>query len=350
MTEKQARILIVDDEELVRKLLSKKLSSEGYLCREAGNAFQAIDALHNSPAELVLLDVKMPGKSGNELLPEILASYPDTAVIMATAVTDTSLAIDCIKQGANDYLTKPLNLDEVAVNVERALERRRLTIENRNYQQQLEKRVVEQTKEIRDSYLNAITALVHALEAKDKYTSGHSQRVAELAVATAGELGMSLESIEKIRLAGLVHDIGKIGLHESVLHKPSTLTEEEFEEVKSHCDVGERILSPVIKDEEILDMVRHHHEWVDGSGYPDGLSGEKMLLGARVLALADAYDAMTSERPYRPVMTDKDACAEIAGGKRTQFDPEVVDAFLRIKEKQSGSADVTAPLIQESLD
>jgi len=261
-----------------------------------------------------------------------------------------------MKLGAYDYITKPFNLDEVVLSVGRALEKRRLVLENRDYQQHLEQKVEEQARKIRASFLNAITSLAYALEAKDRYTSGHSQRVAEMAVATAEELGMSPESVEKIRLAGLIHDIGKIGVRESVLNKRTTLTDEEFQHIKCHCEIGEHILAPIVEDEEILKMVRHHHERYDGTGYPDGLSGEKISLGAKILsvteayvdtvhdetkngalsrnvsilAISDAFDAMTSERPYRKAMSREAACAEIENGKGTQFDPEVADAFLRV--------------------
>ncbi|GAJ10485.1 unnamed protein product, partial [marine sediment metagenome] len=201
MSEKQATILIVDDEEMVRRLLHQKLSSEGYRCEEAGDADQALDELKSKPVALVILDIKMPGKSGTELLPEIKASYPDTAVIMATAITDTRTAIQCMKEGAYDYITKPFNLDEVVLSIDRALEKRRLELENRDYQQHLEQRVEAQARKIRASFLSAITALAYALEAKDKYTSGHSRRVAETSVAIATELGMPQDSIEKIKLA-----------------------------------------------------------------------------------------------------------------------------------------------------
>jgi len=332
MTEKQKTILIVDDEELIRRLLHQKLSGEGYRCEEAGSAEQALDRLRSNTIELVILDIKMPGKSGTELLPEIEANYPDTAVIMATAITDTTTAIQCMKEGAYDYLTKPFNLDEVILSVVRALEKRRLELENRDYRQHLEQKVEEQARKIRASFFNAITALAYALEAKDKYTSGHSQRVTEISVAVARELGMPPDGIGKIRLAGLVHDIGKIGVKESVLSKPGKLTDKEYEHIKSHCDVGERILTPIVEDEEILKAVRHHHERYDGRGYPDGLCGEQIPLGARILAVADAYDALTLERPYREAMSAETAFAEIERGKGTQFDPEVADAFLRIKK------------------
>jgi len=299
MTGKQATILIVDDEAVIRKLLKQKLSGEGYHCQEAGSADQALDKLRSNPVELVLLDIKMPGKSGIELLPEIKANYPDTAVIMATAMTDTSTAVQCMKQGAYDYVTKPFNLDEVALSVDRALEKIKLELENRDYQQHLE------------------------------------QRVAETSVAIAKELGMPQDDIERIRLAGLIHDIGKIGVRESVLNKPGKLTDEEFQHIKYHCETGERILAPIVDDKEILEVVRHHHERYDGTGYPDGVSGEQIPLGARILAVADTHDAMTSERPYREAMSDETACAEVKRGKSTQFDPEVADAFLRTRKSVS---------------
>lgn len=329
MTGKREGILIVDDEELVRELLYQKLSGEGYQCQKAGSAAQALDELKSNPVALVILDIKMPGKSGMELLPDLRVKYPDTAVIMATAIADAGTAIRCMRGGAYDYITKPFNLDEVVLSVGRALERRRLELENRDYQQHLEQRVEEQARKIRASFINAITALAYALEAKDIYTSGHSQRVTEISVAIAGELGMSQEGIDKIRLAGLVHDIGKIGIKESVLNKQSSLTDEESEHIKSHCQAGEHILTPIVEDEEILKAVRHHHERYDGMGYPDGLRGEQIPLGARILAVADAFDAMTSGRSYRPAMSGQAACAEIERCKGTQFAPEVADAFLR---------------------
>jgi len=329
VTGKREGILIVDDEELVRELLYQKLSGEGYQCQKAGSAAQALDELKSNPVALVILDIKMPGKSGMELLPDLRVKYPDTAVIMATAIADAGTAIRCMRGGAYDYITKPFNLDEVVLSVGRALERRRLELENRDYQQHLEQRVEEQARKIRASFINAITALAYALEAKDIYTSGHSQRVTEISVAIAGELGMTQEGVNKIRLAGLVHDIGKIGIKESVLNKQSSLTDEEAEHIKSHCQAGERILTPIVEDEEILKAVRHHHERYDGMGYPDGLRGEQIPLGARILAVADAFDAMTSGRSYRPAMSDQDACAEIERCKGTQFAPEVADAFLR---------------------
>jgi len=330
MDRKKGVILLVDDEAMIRRLLSQKLSAEGYRCEQAANAEQALEKLKEDSIELVILDIRMPGKSGVELLSEIKAKYPDMAVIMATAIDDANTAINCMKAGAYDYVTKPFNLDEVSFSVRRALEKRRLELENRDYQQHLEQKVEEQAQKIRASFFNAITALAYALEAKDVYTSGHSQRVTEISEAIAEHLGLPRETIEKIRLAGLVHDIGKIGVRESVLNKPGSLSDEEFKHVRLHSQTGERILKPIVDDEEILKAVRHHHERYDGWGYPDGLQGEQIPRLARIIAVADTFDAMTSERSYRKALTEEEACAEVERCRGTQFDPEAADAFLEV--------------------
>jgi putative two-component system response regulator len=350
-SQNKARILIVDDELRVREILSRKLTDEGYQCSTASDGNSALKALKTKQAELVLLDMSMPGKSGIEVLKEINAKYPNIAVIMVTAVADVQTAINVMRSGAYDYIIKPVDLNILLLSTDRALERRRLMLENREYQLHLEQRVKEQTEKIRQSFLNSITSLAYALEAKDKYTHGHSQRVTEIAIAIAQELGIPEDKIEKIRLAGLLHDVGKIGVIESVLNKPGSLTDEEFQLVKCHCEIGERILRPIVQDEEILEMVRHHHEHYDGTGYPDGLPGDQISRGASIvavadaydamashgamaLAVADAYDAMTSDRPYRPAMTLQATCAELEKGKGTQFDPAIVDILFRILNKR----------------
>jgi len=321
-------ILIVDDEATIRRLLRQKLSGEGFQCQEASNAEQALEKLRKNAFGLMILDNKMPGKSGMELLPELRTAYPETAVIMATATTDIGIAIECMKRGAYDYIPKPFNLEEVVLSVNRALEKRRLVLENNEYRHHLEDKVTEQTRKIRALSLSAITALVNALEAKDKYTSGHSLRVAGIAVVIAREMGLSLEIIDKVQLAGLVHDVGKIGVRELILNKPSSLTAEELQHLQRHPEIGEHILVPIAGDEDLLKLVRSHHEHYDGTGYPDGLKGSQIPLGARIMAISDAYEAMTSERPYRTALSDGEARAELESGKGTQFDPDIVDTFL----------------------
>lgn len=317
----QETVLVVDDEVMVRKLICTALAGAGYSCDEAGNGDEALASLARRNYGLVILDIKMPLMSGIEALPQIKEHYPDTAVIMATANADISIAIQCMKQGAYDYISKPFNLEEVVISANRALEKRRLEIENRDYRQYLEAKVRQQADKIRAGYLSAITALVYALEARDEYTSGHSQRVSDLAVMIARELELPAESVEKIRLAGLIHDIGKIGVREEVLHKNEKLTDEEYQHVMAHCEIGERILSPIVEDEEILEMVRHHH---------DPVQSASVFPGTSILVLADAFDAMTSDRPYRKALPLRKALAEIDKGVGGQFDAEVVAAFRRV--------------------
>ena len=324
--------MIVDDEASVRRLLNNKLTGDGYLCYEASDAEQALDELHRKKIGLVMLDIKMPGKSGIELLPEIKSVHPDIAVIMITATADMHTAIQCLKQGAYDYITKPFELDEITISATRALATRRLELDNKEYKQHLEEKVFKQANIIRASFLNAITALIYALEAKDAYTSGHSQRVSELSAAIACELRLPKAHIDKLKLAGLLHDIGKIGVQESVLNKPGHLTEAEFELVKLHPETGEHILSPIVDSTEILMAVRSHHEHYNGKGYPDGLQKDAIPLGARILAISDAYEAMTSERPYRKSMSADAALYEIERNKGNQFDPEIANAFTKIEE------------------
>jgi len=340
------KVLIVDDEAGIRDILSRKLSSAGFQCMTAPDGLNALKLLKSAQPDLVLLDVTMPGKSGAAVLKDIKAKYPDIAVIMVTAVADVQVVISLMKAGAYDYVIKPVELNVLLFSIGRALEKRKLKLENREYQLHLEQKVAQQTHKIRQAFLNAITSLANALDAKDKYTHGHSQRVTETAVAIAREMAMSRDTIDRIELAGLLHDIGKIGISEQILNKPARLSPEEFQLVKSHPEIGERILEPLIEDKEILLMIRHHHEYYDGSGYPDGLSGEepaqetvdpasgkamakRLTAGTMALSVADAYDAMTSDRPYRPAMTIEAACAELDKGKGAQFCPDTVDAFVR---------------------
>jgi len=328
VTANEKSILIVDDEAAIRRLLRRKLSREGYWCEEADSVAQTLNKLRSSPMELVLLDIKMPGKSGIELLPEIKASYPDTAVIMATAVTEIGVAVQCMRQGADDYICKPFNLDEVALSVGRALEKRRLQLKIKEYQQHLEEKVEEQTRKIRQLFLGAIRALVFALEAKDRYTAGHSRRVTEITVAIGSELGLSADDIEDLRWGSLLHDVGKIAVDQLTQNKPGRLTPAEYEHIMTHAHVGAGIVKPVV-NENVVKMIEHHHDRYDGSGLHQVVAGGDIPLAARILALADAFDAMTSDRPYRSAMSREEALAEIKRCTGTQFDPVVVTAFLK---------------------
>jgi len=320
-------LLIVDDEDTIRKVLHLRLSREGYVCEEANNAQQTMHVLGTIPIGLVVLDVKMPGKSGTELLPEIKSGYPDIGIIMATAVNDIDVAIQCLKQGADDYLCKPFNLEEVSLAVQRALEKRRLQLELREYQQFLERKVEEQMIATKRLFLGAMEALVSALEAKDKYTGGHSRRVTDIALAIGRELGLSGQEMEDLRWASLLHDVGKIAVRQDIQNKLDPLTAEEYEHIMTHPRTGARIVQPVVSG-KISEIIEHHHHHYDGSGLHQAVAGRNIPLGARVIAVADAFDAMTSDRPYRAAMSIAESVQEIARCAGTQFDPTIVTAFL----------------------
>jgi len=320
-------LLIVDDEAMIRKVLHLKLSREGYVSEEANNSEQALHVLETIPIALIVLDIKMPGKSGIELLPEIKLGYPDTAVIMATAVNDIDVAIQCLKQGADDYICKPFNLEELSLAIKKALEKRHLQLEIREYQQYLEERIEEQTGQLRKLFLSAIEALVSALEAKDQYTGGHSRRVTDIALAIGNELGLSAQDLENLRWGSLLHDIGKIAVDPVIQNKPGKLTREEYEHIMTHIRVGAQIVRPLV-NEQITEMVEHHHDHYDGGGLHQLIAGDDIPLGARILAIADAFDAMISDRPYRAAMSMTDIVQEIKRCAGTQFDPVIVAAFL----------------------
>jgi len=321
-------ILVVDDEEPIRKIFDANLSVEGYRVLTASDGVAALCLMKEHNPDLIILDIMMPGKSGLELLPEVKAIYPDTAVVMASCVSEVTTAVNCLNKGAYDYIVKPFNVPDVLLAVKRALERRRLWLKGEASQQALQQEVERQSKKIYESFLGAMVALGYALEAKDVYTSGHSRKVSALSKALATELGISQDNIERIRLAGLLHDIGKIGIRESVLNKPGRLTDEEYNQIKPHPQIGVRILAPIVEDTSILDIVRHHHERYDGKGYPDSLRCNEIPIGASILAVADTYDALTSSRPYREAMCSEKACKEIARCSGSQFVPEVSEVFL----------------------
>jgi putative two-component system response regulator len=338
-TSMRETLLLVDDEDAVRRVLYLKLSREGYKCEEANGAEQALHVLETVPVALVLLDIKMPDKSGIELLPEIKETYPDVAVIMATAVNNVDIAVQCLKQGADDYTCKPFNLDDVSLAVQRVLHKRRLQIDLREYQQFLEKKVEEQMAEMKRLFLGAIDALVSALEAKDKYTGGHSRRVTEIAVAVGKELGLPTQDMEDLRWGSLLHDVGKIAIHEAIQNKPGALTSEEYEHIMIHTEIGARIVRAVVNG-RITDIIEHHHDRYDGTGLHQVVAGNAIPLGARIVAVADAFDAMTSDRPYRSAMSRKEALDEIKRSISTQFDPVVADALLRVMSRQSEAHDL----------
>lgn len=320
---------MVDDEERLRAVLVHLLTGEGFHCQEAGNGVEALTLMASDPPPLVVSDLRMPEMDGMGLLKQIMSRWPDTAVVMISAVADVDMAVQCLHLGALDYVSKPFNLEEVRTRVRRALERREMQLELNSYRRSLEERVRVQEQRIEHLFLGGVQALAQALEAKDAYLRGHSLRVAEYAVAVARQLGLDAHTIETISLGGRLHDIGKIGVSEEVLNKPSGLTEAEYHHVMEHTTIGARILQPLLhEDPTVIGIVRSHHERLDGKGLPDGLKGDAIPEAARIVSVADAFDAMTHDRAYRSALPVGRALQELRTWRGIQWAPEAVDGFL----------------------
>jgi putative two-component system response regulator len=325
-----ANCLVVDDEPSVRRSLVRMLRAQGFTCHEAGNGREALEVLEQiGETPLVISDMRMPELDGAGFLDAVRRHYPDTSVIMLSGISETMTAVDCLHQGAADFLLKPISMSELQARVARALEKRTLVLQNRYYQLHLERQVHEQAQRIQELFLQGVQMLARALEAKDAYTRGHSIRVSQYAVATAAGLGFDGPTLDGIRLGGELHDIGKIGTREAVLHKPGTLTDDEFRQITEHPVLGERMLSPLAHESpDLLRIVRSHHERLDGRGFPDGLRGDRIPIEARIVAVADSFDAMTTRRPYREARPPESAVGELRRVAGTQLDPDAVEAFV----------------------
>jgi len=333
------RILVVDDERDVRSLLADGLEAFGYATVQAGSASEAMAIVRQGRIRVVLTDIDMPGHDGFNLLEQIKAYDDDIDVIMVTGATDAETSVRAIRRGASDYVTKPLHVEEVKIAVERVLAERRLIVENRAYQAELEKLVDLRTREVgrligelSNSYETTLQALMTALDFRDNETQGHSYRVVEYAVRVARAMDIQEPELTRIRRGAILHDVGKIGVPDAVLRKPDALTDEEWAEMRRHPELGYRMLKDITFLQPSLDIVLFHQERYDGTGYPQGLRGEQIPLGARIFAVVDTFDAMTSDRPYRRAQSIGKAREEIARCAGTQFDPRVVDTFLSIDE------------------
>lgn len=329
----QEHILVVDDDDDLRHVLTRALAKDGYHAHEAEStdvALLLLDQLGGVP--LVLSDIHMPGRDGVALLAEVLARYPDTAVVMLTGDAEVASAVECLRLGAVDYINKPVLLGELRQRVRRVLEERSTKIELRqlqeHYQSSLERQVGELSRKNQEMFLAQVQMAVRMLEAKDHYTRGHSSRVATYAEATARTMGIEEPRVQEIKLGAELHDIGKIGTRDAVLNKPSSLTPEEFAEIRRHTTDGEEMLSVLRADHpDVLDIVRWHHERLDGSGFPDGLRADTIPVSARIVAVVDAFDAMTTTRTYRPMCPPAFAFQELEQCQGKHFDPVVVAAF-----------------------
>src|SRR5712692_10619432 len=334
------KILVVDDEDSIREIVASMLTAAGHQCRKAASGVEALSILANGEEfSLILSDLMMRDLDGIGLLEQTKVKYPEMPVIMVTAVHDVSVALGAIRNGAYDYLLKPFEREQLLASVRRAIETRRLRMENRAYQMNLESLVSARTEQLRQtmadlerSYDITLEALGDALDLKDSETEGHSKRVTAFTIAIARAMGLNSDQIRVIARGAFLHDIGKMAIPDAILRKPGALDPAEREIMREHCYRGYQMLRKIPFLSEAAEIVYSHQEKFDGSGYPRGLKGTEIPLGARIFSVADTLDAMTSNRPYRAAQTLAAAREEILRFSGKQFDPEVVKTFLAMPE------------------
>jgi putative two-component system response regulator len=325
------RALIVDDELHVRSLISRWLGDEGFECVQAESATAARQSLHGSRVQLVTLDITLPGQSGTELLEDIFAICPDVVVLMVTATQEARTAIDVLRRGASGYLVKPISREQLVLQARKSLAQRQMLIERRRYTERLERQVHEQTLALRRAHEETIHRLLAASSCRDVETGAHIIRTGLASEILASARGWSPADGETLRLAAPMHDVGKIGIPDAILRKPSKLTAEEFEVMKSHTKIGASMLEG--SDVPMLQMARqialYHHERWNGGGYPDRLAGNAIPEAGRIVAIVDAYDSLTHDRVYRPAMPESEALEILLRGEGKEFDPALLALFFQ---------------------
>jgi putative two-component system response regulator len=327
---KEARILVVDDEASIGRLVSRLLEKQGYACTVCESASEAIERIESGPYELVVSDIMMPGMSGIELLARIKTNHPDIAFIMLTGIDDHQTAVRTLELGAFGYVIKPFEANELIINVVNSLRRRELETERNRYEDRLEREVRERTAEIRATQEQITLRLVTASGYRDEETGAHIRRMGEYAAILARANGFEAKQVEEMRLAAPMHDIGKIGVADAILKKPGKLSDQEFKLIQAHTTIGASILagSQIALLNLARDIALYHHEKWNGSGYPQGLCGENIPLCARIVAVCDVYDALVSDRIYRPALPEDKSLAIMKEGRGTHFDPHILDVFL----------------------
>lgn len=330
------RILIADDEEMIQSILAQRLAKEGYNCVTANNGKEALDYFYRADFSLIISDIKMPEMNGLELLKNVRAVRPSTMFIIMTGYPDIDMAVDAIRLGVTDFIIKPAELDLVVFSVKKALEQKKMEehVESdyRNLKILLEERTAKLQEGLlilKKNQLDSVMALAGTIDAKDPYTRGHSERVRGMSVRIGAKLGFKEEKLESLVSGALLHDIGKIGIRDEILQKKGQLNLEEYRYVQQHTLIGVKIVEGIDFFKDKIAMIRNHHERYDGSGYPDGLVGEVIPLEARIIAVPDAFDAMTSLRPHRRALPLENVLVEMENGKGKQFDPHILEMFLR---------------------
>ncbi len=329
--ETKEKILIVDDEEAIRNLFVEALSSLGYRCEVAENGLDCLAKYYeSSDYDVVLLDVQMPELGGIETLKKLKKYAPDLSIIIVSASRDIDNVRTALKEGAYDYIFKPFNINDVQAVIRRAVERAQLIKKNKDYQHNLEKKVENQTQELVNLYSGTLQAMILALDLRESETGYHSYRVTEYALTLGRHMELSESELSMLAKGALLHDIGKIGVPDSILLKPGKLTDEEWKIMRKHAELGYTMLKKIEFLEESAALVYSHHEHFNGKGYPKGLSGTEIPLGARIFSIVDAFDAMTSKRAYRDEMPFEKAVERIIEASGTQFDPDIVEVFAKI--------------------
>jgi response regulator RpfG family c-di-GMP phosphodiesterase len=330
---KATSVLIVDDEPAVTSAAARRLSRDGHTCEEVHSARDALQRLEEREFDVVVTDVKMPEMSGIHLLKVVKQRRPEVQVIVITGNPDVDFAVEAIRSQVDDYLVKPFEMAQLSHAVARALEHRALILENKAYRAQLETRVRGQARQIERLFLDGLSALAAAIEARDRYTSGHLDRVTRYSLSTGAELGLDDQQMWNVWLGSLFHDVGKLAIPDAILNKPGPLTLTEYEQMKKHPELGVKIVERISFLIPSARGILHHQERWDGSGYPEGLKGEEICVEGRILAVADAFDAMITDRPYRAARTEEEAVEELIRCAGSQFDPGVIGAFLSARAK-----------------
>jgi putative two-component system response regulator len=333
MNRNKAKVLIVDDEIYIQEIVSVTLQDAGFECVTAANVADALESLESGHFDVAFIDIRMPGRSGTELLQEVNAKYPGVVIIMLTAIDHAATAVEAMRLGAYDYIVKPFNLDLVLIAANRALEKRRLEHANLEYQKYLEQMAEDRAAETRRLFYQMTQVLVRLLELKMPFSIGHHVRVAEMSRYVARELRMTEDGVRRVYLAALLHDVGMMALGDGLLGKPGALSPDEQQQLRERVHLAEVVLKPILDDEEVLKCIRHKQEKYDGSGYPDGLKGNLIPLGSRIIAVAEAFDAMTQDRPYRQALSTEIALAELARCADSQFDGQVVTVFTELYDR-----------------